>query len=164
MRAPVLETLQGKETSEIHRFELAGLGKAPFTYTGMDQSDGSSCDYCGTGIVYQFWCKSADGKAFKVGCDCIHKHGGYGLVTLISKDERKLRYLKNQAAKARKIARKRERLDVAKSKLESIKGKLSSMPHPNSYFASQGKTMLDFATWCLDMAPDRFCAIVESNS
>jgi hypothetical protein len=107
----VNETLSGKETSSIHHFELAGLGKAPFHFTGTvtekvfvacpgaTPKAGSSCDYCGTGIRYEFWVRSACGKEFKVGCDCIHKTGDRGLIQQISAAERKLRDAKNKAAK-----------------------------------------------------------------
>ncbi len=58
---------------EIHPFEKAGLGKAPFRCELVSERRGSSCDFCGTGIRNEFWIKSADGKSFKVGCDCVRK-------------------------------------------------------------------------------------------
>ena len=70
-----------------HPFEKAGLGKAPFSCTGVSENvfalpDGTSkaggcCDYCGTGIRWEFWIKGsvAGSKQFKVGCDCVAKTG-----------------------------------------------------------------------------------------
>jgi len=71
----------------MHPFERAGLGKAPFRCTSVTQNwysaapghrqPGGSCDYCGTGIAYEYHCKSVDGHEFKVGCDCVWKvYGG----------------------------------------------------------------------------------------
>jgi hypothetical protein len=70
-----------------HPFEKAGLGKAPFSCTGVSENvftlpDGTSkaggcCDYCGTGIRWEFWIKGsvAGARQFKVGCDCVAKTG-----------------------------------------------------------------------------------------
>ena len=70
-----------------HPFEKAGLGKAPFSCTHVAENifrlpDGTSkaggcCDYCGTGIRWEFWIKGsvAGAKQFKVGCDCVAKTG-----------------------------------------------------------------------------------------
>lgn len=73
-----------------HKFELAGLGLAPFRFIGCSTNvitypdgttkAGSSCDYCGTGIANECHVKSADGRLFKVGCDCIAKVGDSGLL------------------------------------------------------------------------------------
>ena len=70
-----------------HPFEKAGLGTAPFSCTHVSENvfalpDGTSkaggcCDYCGTGIRWEFWIKGsiAGAKQFKVGCDCVAKTG-----------------------------------------------------------------------------------------
>lgn len=70
-----------------HPFEKAGFGKAPFSCTHVSENvfalpDGTSkaggcCDYCGTGIRWEFWIKSstAGARQFKVGCDCVVKTG-----------------------------------------------------------------------------------------
>lgn len=70
-----------------HPFEKTGLGKAPFSCTHVTENvftlpDGTSkaggcCDYCGTGIRWEFWIKGsvAGAKQFKVGCDCVAKTG-----------------------------------------------------------------------------------------
>lgn len=174
MRAIVNENLKPGETSTIHRFETAGLGKAPFVFTGRVTEKtycacpgapvqaASSCDYCGTCIRYEFWVRSADGREFKVGCDCIHKTGDAGLIQQISAAERKLRDAKNAAAKARKAERLAQRIEAAKAKLPSVRGALTSHPHPNRFFADQGKTLLDYVSWCLENnAGDRAAFIIE---
>jgi hypothetical protein len=73
-------------TATTHPFEKAGLGYAPFRCVGCRENwfempgfgrkPGGTCDYCGTGILYEFVIKSADGKSFVVGCDCVRKTGG----------------------------------------------------------------------------------------
>jgi hypothetical protein len=169
--------LQGKETSAIHRFESAGLGKAPFVFTGrMTEKTycacpgapvqaGSTCDYCGTCIRYEFWVSSADGKEFKVGCDCIHKTGDAGLIRQISIAERKLRDMKNMAAKKAKADRITRRVAAAVEKLSTVRGKLSELAHPNSYWASEGKTMLDYVIWCLENRHgERAATIIERTA
>lgn len=75
----------------MHVFERAGLGKAPFGvvgfYTAKYQAcpgapvqPGTSCDYCGQGIMYVCKIQAADGREFKVGCDCVKRTGDAGLI------------------------------------------------------------------------------------
>lgn len=69
-----------------HPFERAGLGKAPFhcvgcrenwfVMEGCGRKPGGSCNYCGTGILYEFVIRSSDGAEFVVGSDCVEKTGG----------------------------------------------------------------------------------------
>lgn len=162
MKAIINENLKAGETSTIHRFEAAGLGKAPFAFTGKvtektycacpgaPVQPGSKCDYCGTRIRYEFWVRSADGREFKVGCDCIYKTRDTSLIKQISVAERKLRDAKNAAAKASKAERVAQRIEAARAKLPSVSGTLASKPHPNSYYAGQGRTLLDYVNWCLE--------------
>lgn len=81
------------KATRVHAFEKAGLGKAPFKAIGFYESKfqavpgdpncpiqpGSSCDYCGNGIMNVYQVRSADGKTFKVGCDCVAKTGDAAL-------------------------------------------------------------------------------------
>ena len=75
----------------MHVFEKAGLGKAPFKLIGFSECifkpapdvparPGTSCDYCGTGIMTVCHIRGADGKQFKVGCNCVEKTGDAGLI------------------------------------------------------------------------------------
>ena len=69
----------------IHPFQKAGLGTAPFRCASVTEAvfmlpDGTSkaggcCDYCYTGIRWEFHIESADQRTFKVGCDCVAKTG-----------------------------------------------------------------------------------------
>ena len=72
-------------TETLHPFELAGLGKSPFRYSGMRENvysaapghsqAGGCCAYCYQGIRYECVIKSSDGKVFTVGMDCVNKLG-----------------------------------------------------------------------------------------
>ncbi len=174
MLAIVDEKLEIGQTSTIHRFERAGLGKGPFAFTGRmtektycvghgaPVQPGSSCDYCGTCIRYEFWIVSADGKESKVGCDCIHKSGDAGLIRQISTAERKLRDMKNAAAKVRKQDKLALRVEAAKAILPTVRGTLASQSHPNSYMADKGLTLLDYINFCFEnRAADKACFIIE---
>lgn len=104
-------------TAAIHPFERRGLGRAPFRCTGGYESKyqacqgapiqpGSTCDYCGTGIMSVFTIKSADGNEFKVGCDCVAKTYRECAKTDLERDARKVvdavNKIKTDAANARK--------------------------------------------------------------
>ena len=60
--------------AKVHKFEIAGLGQAPYRLVdvvkrvyqaceGAPVLPGSSCDYCGTGIMFEYWLASKDGIA-----------------------------------------------------------------------------------------------------
>lgn len=69
----------------VHPFQKAGFGTAPYRCVGVHENrfsmpDGTSkpggcCDYCGTGILYEFSIRSSEGLTFVVGCDCAEKVG-----------------------------------------------------------------------------------------
>jgi len=172
---PANENLDEGETLTIHRFERAGLGLAPFRFKGSVTEktfqachgapiqNGSTCDFCGTCIRYEFWVESSDKKTFKVGSDCIHKTGDAGLIQQISVAERKLRDANNAAAKERKKEKKAARVEKALQKLEGVRGILAEQPHPNDYFAKQGRTNLDYVNWCIqNHAEEKACGVIES--
>ena len=75
----------------MHVFERAGLGKAPFKlvhvyecvfkpFPDAPARPGRGCSFCGTGIMTAYELKSADGKYFVVGCNCVEKTGDTGLI------------------------------------------------------------------------------------
>ena len=78
---------QNRKRIMTHPFQKAGLGTAPFSCTHVTENvfengDGTTkaggcCDYCGTGIRWEFWIKGsvAGARQFKVGCDCVAKTG-----------------------------------------------------------------------------------------
>ena len=140
---------------EIHAFEKAGLGKAPFTVkeyaretwkAAPDAPDqvGNSCRYCWTGIKDVFYIESADGKVFPVGSTCVNKTGDRGLINTVKRQMNQLK-----AEKAYK--RNTERIANAVVELEDpeLRKSLASHPHPLEWRASKGDTLLDWAEWML---------------
>lgn len=111
----------------VHPFEAAGLGKAPFTCFAVERgAEMSSCDYCSTAIRYQCWIRSADGRTFKVGNDCVAKTLDGGLN---DETEKRLKGLREES----KQAKRRESTKSAKlSFLESNPGlaELLEIDHP----------------------------------
>jgi len=137
----------------IHVFEKAGLGKAPFRFVGMHKEvycacpgapvqPGSSCDYCGQGIMFVCTIQSADGRRFKVGCDCVHKTGDAGLRKVVDAAKAKV---DREARHARDAARIEEALAL----LPTVEAKLAAQPHPRGF---AGLTKLDWAHWMLKNA------------
>lgn len=138
----------------IHKFEAAGLGKAPFRFVGVTEKTfkagpdsppqaGSSCDYCSTGIRYEFWCVSSDNRKFKVGCDCIYK------IEATTKLRSDVERAELRVKKANQQARDAERIAAAKAKLAADASLLASHPHPVDYLAQQGKTLRGYVEWLL---------------
>lgn len=132
----------------LHPFERAGLGKAPFRFVGITESKfqaapgepvkaGSSCDYCPAAIMTVCHIVSADGRRFKVGCDCVRKVDAK-LGKVVSAAQKELNAEKRFAAKL-----------AAKNGLEgllatdAVREKLAALPHPKL----TGRTMLDWADW-----------------
>lgn len=142
-----------------HRFEIAGLGKAPFRFIGVSQNritypDGSSkaggtCDYCGNGLEYECIIVSSDGRQSKVGSSCIEKVGGKGL----------LKAYKNSPEVRAK--RRESRARVARENLMSVTIRLKQLmdekktimlntKHPYGFTdRSTGRpmTFMDWAQW-----------------
>jgi hypothetical protein len=148
MYATVNENLKPGETSTIHRFERAGLGKAPFTFTGK--------------VTENVFCTPGGTPRAGSSCDCIHKAGDRGLIQQIAAAERKLRDAKNAAARERKHAKLVKRVAEAKEKLPTVRGTLAEQPHPNTYYAEQGRTLLDYVNWCLENgAGEKAAAYIE---
>jgi hypothetical protein len=136
----------------VHVFERAGLGLAPFrvydfmtiTYQacpGAPVQPGGSCDYCGTGIMYACLIQSSDGKRFKVGCDCVNKTGDKGIIQAYKKSAA-YRDHQRQLRNAQYLV-KHEKAQALLA-FPEIRSELQSKPHPNSYFAAKGKTLLDY--------------------
>lgn len=141
-----------------HRFEAAGLGKAPYEFRGIEHKGyrpapglpmmvGGACAYCSTGISYRYWLRSADGKEFYVGSQCINKSGDAGLRRIVKAEERKRRDRKAQEQAKAVSAELLERLGI-----DTVRDALAEHDHPNDHFASEGKTLLDWAWWMYDNA------------
>jgi hypothetical protein len=138
-----------------HVFERAGLGKAPFRFVGMSQNrinypDGSSkaggsCDYCGTGIEWEFGVKSADGRIFKVGCDCINKTGDKGIITAYKNSPEYRKHQRDLAA-----AKRMRNWEAFIALVNANRSILASFPHPYGFTDREtGKPMsaLDYVDY-----------------
>ena len=134
-------------TAIMHKFEIAGLGKAPFKYVGnytdvgprVWEKDGiryesgapgqpmGTCDYCGQGIKFCFEIKSADGKKFVVGSDCVMKTHAKGDRVYSAVEQEVLRFKREarHANEKKKIAELREML-----KDDAVREVLAGRPHP----------------------------------
>ena len=148
---------------KIHKFEAAGLGIAPFRFIGVEtagdraavqrerESAGmvfttnyaTSCDYCGQGIQNAFRVRSADGREFKVGCECIRKTGDAGLMRAVSDEESAKR--RQKSAKRREAKVERERRLLAAFRAGEC-ASLRSQPHPKGREGSAH----DYVAWCVD--------------
>ncbi|MEN6367735.1 MAG: hypothetical protein ABFC88_13065 [Thermoguttaceae bacterium] len=152
---------------DIHPFERAGLGVAPFRFIGMSEKvycacpgapaqPAGTCDYCGNGIRYCYHIKSADGREFVVGCDCVQKTDRACLVNAtefdraVAAQERKLR----QARRAKTVAKEEERIAAALAQYPAVRERMGEHPHPNAtpggWFA--GKTLADWADYMAERA------------
>lgn len=105
--------------SAVHPFEAAKLGVAPFRCTrvtkevyqachGAPIQPGTSCDYCGTGIMYAYWIKGSEPERaeFKVGCDCVARTGAVvdGFKAEKSKQAKLVRDARNTIKRAERQA------------------------------------------------------------
>lgn len=140
----------------IHVFERAGLGRAPFRCVGFYESKfqavpgdpncpiqpGTSCDFCGQGIMYVARIKDADGKEFKVGCDCVARTGDKGLRRII---DRKVAERRTAASKRNADAK----IEAALAALPAVASKLAAKPHPRAY---AGLSLLSWVEWMLSHA------------
>jgi hypothetical protein len=153
-----------------HIFEVVNLGNAPYRLVRVEMREqdpndpkvGSSCDYCATYITNIFHCESADGKKFVIGSTCIDKLGDAGLKKVVDakvrEHRRELRRAQaaaeweaarpeREAHEAKLAAERKIETEALVSRYETAKAKLAKRPHPNAYFASKGKTMLDYAEY-----------------
>lgn len=155
--------------NQVHVFEAAGLGKAPFAFAGLEDTGedagpdglvrrsvggidhltkpGGSCDLCGHYIKIFCWVKSADGKRFKVGSDCIAKIGDKGLKKVVDDH---IRYNRNE----KRRVNEKKKIDNAIELLsdENIRQALAAQPHPLAWRAEKGENKLDWAEWMMSCA------------
>lgn len=155
------------QATHIHCFEAAGLGKAPFRYTGVEYQDvsygqrvigtvggatvttkpGGTCAFCGTYIVNMFGVESADGNRFHVGCECIRKTDDAGLIRKLDEDVRRMERAKRLAKKlAKQAATEAYCVDILATRLPA----LHALPHPTPARAAQGETLAMWARWMFD--------------
>lgn len=84
---------------KIHVFEAAGLGLAPFRLVDIWKSH-ATCDYCGTGILWNCIVESADGRQFRVGRECVNKTGDAGMIKRMTDIEKSIKKAENRAKSA----------------------------------------------------------------
>jgi hypothetical protein len=144
-------------TNEVHLFETAGLGKAPFRFVGVEEKRGpircvdqatglemtigapgqpmGTCQYCGQGIAICCYVRSSDGKTFYVGSDCIAKVGDTGLRKKV-----------DSWVSQRNKSKEQGRINAIQAKLvdKDFQAKLAELPSPTG----RG-SMLDWATWMM---------------
>lgn len=149
-------TSTGKVQTEngIHDFERAGLGKAPFRCVGMHTSLGpirmagpggvtievgspgqpmGCCAYCGQGIADCYTVKSADGKTFTVGCDCVRRTGDAGMKKVVNALVAKKNREKRHALENADIAYLAEQLGDKLDDTGPASERLAQLPHPKGF-------------------------------
>jgi len=153
----------------VHPFERSGLGVAPFRFLGLTVEVGpirlpdgitaigspgqpmGTCDHCGQGIKYVCHIGSADGKRFKVGCDCVRKLARASncktdpVIRAIADARRKKDREARQAREAKAIAEGRARFEANRAALEA-------MPHPQEWRAEKGESYADSVDWMMKNA------------
>ena len=151
-------------TEYSHPFERAGLGAAPYRLVGIRELSfvahpgaapraGGSCDYCGTAIVDAFVLVSADGREFKVGCDCVEKASRRGdrVLTDVQKAVREVRRERAAAKADAKIAAAIGALIFDGATRTAVE----AQPHPRGFTdreTGRALTLLDWAAWMLTNA------------
>lgn len=169
------------QSTTMHPFEEAGLGLAPFRCVGVERRVGpikypdgtevgapgqpmGSCAYCGTGIADCYMIKSADGKRFVVGCDCVlkveRKDNVKSATTELERDvirerrrlERDRRAAKRNAEWERDMIRVRAGIAILEGNA-GVREQLTAQPSPNTDRANRlGETRLDWAKWMMHNA------------
>jgi len=148
------------------------LGQAPYSLIGYEydprletangfQGGTHACDHCGRGIVHVFFIRSADGKEFTLGSEHAKYLGDDGLVANIKAKMAELRREARELADreqrqvwaAERAEREANMLNSIKAEYTRLLPQLQSTPHPNSYFASKGLTMVDYIDY---FRADRF--------
>lgn len=130
-----------------HPFERAGLGKAPFRFVTHRENwysacqghrqPGGTCEFCLNAIANEFLIRSADGREFVVGSDCVMKLDRDDN-RLVAEVERHVKAIERAAARKRTEARKakeRDRIAATMARLDDplIAERLAAIPHPSGY-------------------------------
>lgn len=131
------------KSDTVHIFQAAGLGVGPFKLNHVS-GEGGNCQYCNTSIVWRFYLNGIDGSTFYVGSDCVMKTGDAGLMKIVDAE------VKRRMAEARKV-REDAKLATLKESMKdaSVLEKLAKLPHPNAYYARNGRTLASYATWIM---------------
>ncbi len=127
----------------IHLFEAAGLGKGPFKLHSVT-AEGGHCQYCSTPIVFRFYLMGRDGSVFFVGSDCVMKTGDAGLMKVVEMEVKKRQKELREKREAAKMAAIKDSLSR-----QEVQDRLAAQPHPNRFFAKNGKTMKDYVAYIM---------------
>lgn len=159
--------------NNIHPFESAGLGTAPFRYLGCETRVGplryvergvevevgspgqpmGTCALCGMGIKYCHMIKGSCGTMFVVGSDCVEKLRGVEdvlpqiqeAVKLARKRERaeKARVLREERAAARERDAKARKAEIYSQFLAANPGILDALAVEGNPFVAQMREKLE---------------------
>lgn len=104
-----------------------------------------TCAHCGRGILNICIVRRGDGKLYGIGSDCILKVAEDGDVSEVSKLEQQIR----EDRKRKRQAREAAKISELTPQYEEIIPALEERPHPNDYFAGQGKSLADYYEYLL---------------
>ena len=146
---------------KIHKFEEAGLGKAPFRIVGFSEEKGPKtisskggviiqvgspgqpmgvCDYCGTAIVNCFHIRSTDDRTFIVGSECVYKTDDKGLTITVRREVNRRKREARHESEAKRIAQVENDL-----KDSTIIARLRAQRSPSR----MNETALEWAEWMM---------------
>jgi len=157
----------------VHPFEKAGLGKAPFhcvgirenvyvTAGGAHRQPGGCCNYCGTGIQWEYIIKSSDGATFVVGSDCVQRTGEPmdNFKEVRRTHIREQRAIKNSVKREarqklwdkRKAERKEERAALWKADYSELETRLLAYDGPNNFIKDMQASLAEWGSLTDNMA------------
>lgn len=132
--------------NSVHAFESAGLGRGPFRLQRVTE-EGGHCEFCSTPIKYRFYLLGSDAREFFVGSDCVLRSGDTGLIPVVRAE------VNRRNAEARRARENRGVIGVRAKLADSVtRAELARRPHPNAFYASQGKTFADYLDFCAQHA------------
>lgn len=147
----------GSSETTMHPWQRYGLGMAPFVCVGVTEKvyratpdspaqPGGTCDACGMGIRYLYEIRSADGKTFHVGSDCVMKtqrRDNAKRDPLIVKVNDLRRKIERDARHAREAVR----IKAGRALYEANREFFATFPHPSEWRREQGETLADCFDW-----------------
>lgn len=170
---------ENSESPKVHPF-VRTLGQGPYTFVGyfyIDKDAGAkgrpyydaslvhknfvrgagTCAHCGQGILNIFQIQTGNGEVYGVGSDCIAKVGlPYRELTKVQLAEKAHQKKLRDARKAvKREAAAKARGEANAAAMEEFtalmqSGDLAKYPHPNEYLRGQGKTLQDYANFCVN--------------
>lgn len=159
------KTLLRALNESVHPFDR--FGTAPYRFLGVTKNwfstgqgdagkPGGTCDYCGTGIAYEYHFQSADGRKFKVGSECMLKadrdpaakahvamYGGPSLSDIAKREKAKI-------DKQNKLNAAAQRFETLRSLLPQVEATLKQYPHPHASYMGRPLTLYDWVKWMVD--------------